>query len=246
MRRKEAGCEKIQVRQYFSKMRSSVRDFLTPPKIPTPHNSPQERMVQKAAGPSSPFGDQLSKQDHRQPEEVVDTSVAIVEEDALLLASTETAGVHPTQADDLARERLERHLEFLDVNGGIGRLEFVGEFANLMGMEKSWEMRREQLRAILVTSESHTDIGKNLCEVPSFLPTLESWLLAAEGDQQTSFLRHLIPVLANLRLHRNVLCSSNLPKAVAELQNYRDPDIAQAATVLCEHWHKMQANTAVM
>eukprot|EP00884_Botryococcus_braunii_P018143 jgi/Botrbrau1/5011/Bobra.0396s0032.1 len=230
----KAGCEETQAREYFSKTRSSVRGFL-------------ERMVRKAAGPPGPIGDQVSKQEQGQAEEVVDSIVAIPQENAVLLASTETAGVLPNPADSLAQERqarLERHRNFLDANGGIGRLEFVGELVALMGVEKSWEVRCEQLKAIHATSQSA--ILKRLCGVPPFLPTLESWLLAAEADRQTSFLRHLIRTLGILPLHSDMLSSSNLPKAVAKLQKYRYPDIADAATMLCETWLKLQASTLLM
>lgn len=81
-------------------------------------------------------------------------------------------------------------------------------------------MRTQQVAAVYGTIRK-ASVLKKLCAIPSFLPTLESWVLAAEADRQTSFLRRLIMTLAALPLSANSLCFISLPKTVAKLQQYR-------------------------
>lgn len=106
----QVGCEEGQAREFFSKTRSSVRSFL-------------DRMMRKASGPHGELGPK-PEQAHRQ---VVESLGPLVTGPAGLPTAGREAGLAAPDKEAQDRHaRLERHRNYLDANGGIGHIEFVG------------------------------------------------------------------------------------------------------------------------
>jgi hypothetical protein len=85
--------------------------------------------------------------------------------------------------------------------------------------EMSWTVRARQLAAVLATKR--TAVVAKLCGLPDFVSMLAKWLMSAEVDSQTTFLRKLLEALGQLPVQGPALAQSGLLRAVARLQKYR-------------------------
>ncbi|KAK9798523.1 hypothetical protein WJX73_007471 [Symbiochloris irregularis] len=147
-------------------------------------------------------------------------------------------------AADGAREAsMERLAGLTDEKGGIASPQCTGPLLTLMRSERSFEVRVAILDAVMHTGPV---ILTALAHGGGFCVAMESWLSHGNDERQTSFLRMLLKMLANVPLPKAVLSSSRIPKLITALQKYRGSTIAANATALLQqlYWACLSARLA--
>ncbi|KAK9831242.1 hypothetical protein WJX74_009035 [Apatococcus lobatus] len=232
----QAGCEEGQVREFFTRLRNSVRSFL---------QRLQRRATAKAGGsqavPATP-GIPASHPSHGALTSQQGSAPAEQQAGAGGVPVPQAAHSLVTQADERRARGLQELSWLLNDAGALTEPSQAGELINRMRLETSWEVRTRQLEAILGTARPAVLLKFASSDV---LNILEGWLWTGDADRQMTFLRLLLQTAARLPFPPVMLQNSHFLKAVGVLQRYRHVAVARAAAALLQQWKALDPALAI-